>query len=226
MVMRRIAENLARVRSQIEDAATRAGRKSSEVTLVGVTKYVDVATTETLYQCGCLDLGESRPQSLWDKADALKSTQIRWHLIGSLQRNKASRTIAIARLIHSIDSNRLAETVSRLALEQDRKQAVLLEVNISGESAKHGFAPDEIVDVAADLNKLPGIEIQGLMGMAGLECSAVETGKQFAALRELRDRMRIDHPNITELSMGMSGDFEIAIAEGATIVRIGSMLFE
>ena len=226
MTQRRIAENLARVRARIEDAAIRAGRQPTDVTLVGVTKYVDVATTEILYQCGCLDLGENRPQSLWDKADALTSTPVRWHLIGSLQRNKAARTIAIASLIHSIDSIKLAESVSRLALEQDKKQPVLLEVNISGESAKHGFTPDELVEVAVVLNELPGIEIQGLMAMAALECTETETGKQFAMLRELRDRARNGNPNIKALSMGMSGDFEIAIAEGATIVRIGSLLFE
>ncbi len=229
MEMRRIAENLARIRARIEEAAIRAGRQPSVVTLVGVTKSVDIATIEALYQCGCLDLGENRPQSLCEKSAALDSASIRWHFIGSLQRNKASRTIAIASLIHSIDSLRLAETVSRLASEQGKTQPILLEVNISGESAKQGFEPGKLSGQIAPLLELPGIRIQGLMGMAGLNCGETETRLQFAMLRKLRDNLSdvaTEFHSLHELSMGMSGDFEWAIAEGATIVRIGSVLFE
>jgi pyridoxal phosphate enzyme (YggS family) len=224
-----IADNLARVRERISRAATASGRPDDGVRLVAVTKYVDAETAACLVDAGCRILGESRPQELWAKAAALADRDVEWHLVGALQRNKAGRTVEIAALIHSVDSLRLAETLSHLALERSLVQDVLLEVNISGEAAKHGFAPEELPRHLERLSALEGIAIRGLMGMASMSASESTARTQFATLRHLRDRM---HPSMADrhafgdLSMGMSDDFEAAIAEGATIVRIGSLLFE
>jgi PLP dependent protein len=221
-----ITENLARVRQQIADAAARSGRSADEITLVGVTKYVTAEVARPLAEAGCLDLGESRPQQLWDKAAALADLPIRWHAIGHLQRNKARRTAPLATLIHSVDSPRLLEALEEACTGP---LSVLLEVNISGESAKHGFAPGQIEPVLAELPVFRHVAVRGLMCMAGLEGGLDEARRDFSALRELRDRLRACCPpqiTLEELSMGMSGDFQVAIEEGATIVRVGSALFE
>jgi PLP dependent protein len=222
----KIAANLKEVRDRIADAARSAGRSPDEVRLVAVTKYVDAATAQLLVDAGCRDLGESRPQQLWDKAATLPDPAIRWHLIGHLQRNKVRRTLPLVHLIHSGDSLRLLEELDR---EAESPLSVLLEVNVSGETAKHGFAPDELPRHVEALAALTHLEIRGLMAMAGLEGDAASARRDFAGLRELRDRLRRDWSGrfgLDELSMGMSGDFEQAVAEGATIVRIGSALFE
>ncbi len=227
----RIVANLAKVRERIERAARASGREPSGIRLVAVTKSVDASSAAALCQAGCLDLAENRPQALLEKALKLQESSpgIRWHLIGSLQRNKAARVIEIAGLIHSIDSYRLAETVARLANERGKRQDVLLQVNISQEDAKHGFENDELREWTAAISSLPGLRVRGLMGMAALDSDETTARRQFAILRTLRDelapRFPADH-EFRELSMGMSGDFEWAIGEGATIVRIGSLLFE
>lgn len=227
----RIVANLAKVRERIERAARASGREPSGIRLVAVTKSVDASSAAALCQAGCLDLGENRPQALLEKALQLRGSSpgIRWHLIGSLQRNKAARVIEVAGLIHSIDSFRLAETVARLANERGKRQDVLLQVNISQEDAKHGFESDELREWTAAISSLTGLRVRGLMGMAALDSDEKTARRQFATLRTLRDelapRFPADH-EFRELSMGMSGDFEWAIGEGATIVRIGSLLFE
>jgi len=229
----RIQSNLAAVRNRIAAAATGAGRRPEDVLLVAVTKYVDAATTKLLVDAGCRDLGEARPQKLWEKAAALADRNVRWHLIGHLQRNKIRRTLPLTYLIHAGDSLPLLEEIGREATTSEttghRPASVLLEVNISGDAAKHGFAPGDLPPLVDVLSKLPGLEIRGLMAMGGLEADADVERRQFAALRELRDRLRIEWRGrfaLEELSMGMSGDFEAAIAEGATMVRVGSALFE
>lgn len=227
----RIVANLAKVRERIDRAARASGREPSGIRLVAVTKSVDAGSAAALCQAGCLDLAENRPQALLEKALKLQGSSpgIRWHLIGSLQRNKAARVIEIAGLIHSIDSYRLAETVARLANERGKRQDVLLQVNISQEDAKHGFENDELREWTAAISSLPGLRVRGLMGMAALDSDETTARRQFATLRTFRDelapRFPADH-EFRELSMGMSGDFEWAIGEGATIVRIGSLLFE
>jgi hypothetical protein len=146
-----------------------------------------------------------------------------------MQRNKVERTLPLVSLIHSVDSLRLAESIDAAAGKLDRRVPVLLEVNISGEPAKHGFAPVEIEPLASRLADLAHLEIRGLMCMAGLEGGGDESRRDFAGLRSLRDRLQASCPasfRLPELSMGMSGDYEIAIEEGATIVRVGSALFE
>lgn len=237
-----IAENLERVRERIARAAESSGRSASEITLVGVTKYVGPREATALVEAGCQDLGESRPQELWSKADKLgvlaaEGLPIHWHLIGHLQRNKIRRTLPLVSLIHSIDSERLLDALNReisqypeaAQLGSRAPLRVLLEVNTSGEAAKHGLEPEEVEPVLGTATRFPHVRICGLMTMAAHEGGAVVAARNFASLRELRNRLQPNAPDcvsLDALSMGMSGDFEIAICEGATIVRIGSLLWE
>jgi pyridoxal phosphate enzyme (YggS family) len=221
-----LAANLARIENRLRAACTRAGRHRGEVTLVAVTKTVGAEMAALLPELGVLDLGESRPQELWRKAELLPRT-IRWHLIGHLQRNKVERTLPVVHRIHSVDSVRLLA-----ALEQTpspRPLEVFLEVNCSGEVSKHGFAPDEVSDLAGELEKLQRVRVVGLMTMAAPEDDPEQCRPAFVQLRGLRDELRRAvgerHP-LNELSMGMSNDFEVAIEEGATCVRLGTVLFE
>ena len=228
-VTTRLGENLARVGDRIAAAAHRSGRQRSDVALVAVTKYVDANIVPHLVAAGCTDLGESRPQELWSKAESFTDVPIRWHLVGHLQRNKVDRTLPFVSLIHSVDSLRLAHAIDKSVAGQNRSIPALLEVNISGDRSKHGFAPTEIQPLLPQLATLDRLEIRGLMCMASPEGDLEAARRQFAALHQLRDHLRAVAPQkveLTELSMGMSGDFEIAIEEGATIVRIGSALFE
>jgi pyridoxal phosphate enzyme (YggS family) len=225
----RLKDNVAEVRRRMAAAAARAGRRAEDVRLVGVTKYVGPEVIRALVAADCCDLGESRPQQLWERAAELRDLSIRWHLIGHVQRNKVERTLPLVAMIHSVDSLRLAEAIDAAADKLDRTVPVLLEVNISREPAKHGFAAEEIEPLLPKLIALAHIEIRGLMCMAGLEGGGDEARRDFAALRTLRDRLQARCPatvRLDELSMGMSGDYEIAIEEGATIVRVGSALFE
>lgn len=228
-VSRRIAENLRRIEERIARAAATAGRRVDEVALVAVTKYVAPEMVRHLASAGCRLLGESRPQELWHKAEALADLPVAWHMVGHLQRNKVRRTLPLVEMVQSVDSLRLAETIDREAAEQNRKVRVLLEVNISGEQAKHGFSPGQMDQVVDRLPEYRCLQVCGLMCMAALQGGLDAARRDFAALRELRDRLQRvcpEHVWLDELSMGMSSDFEVAIAEGATMVRIGSALFE
>jgi pyridoxal phosphate enzyme (YggS family) len=233
-----IADNLQRVRERIALAAESAGRRPEQISLVGVTKYVGANESLQLAAAGCLDLGESRPQELWKKvaelppAEASVSAAIHWHLVGHLQRNKVHRTLPLVSLIHSVDSKRLLAAINEARAAEDDSRGpvdVLLEVNTSGEAAKHGLAPGEVEPLIAAAAEFPHVAIRGLMTMAALEGGEAIAARNFASLRELRDRLQTNAPpnvQLDELSMGMSGDFEVAIREGATIVRIGSLLWE
>ena len=228
-LQRTIDQNLTRVRGAISEATARAGRAPEAVKLIGVTKYVGPEVVRLLVTAGLCDLAESRPQQLWDKAAALGDLSIRWHQIGHLQRNKVRRTLPLVAMVESLDSVRLAAAIDQTAAELGLRVPVLLEVNISGEQAKHGFTPDEVEAALPSLVALNHIQVRGLMGMAGMRADMQDARRQFAKLRTLRDRLQAACPNgadLTELSMGMSADFEAAIAEGATMVRIGSALFE
>jgi pyridoxal phosphate enzyme (YggS family) len=229
-----IADNLRRVRERIAKAAEAAGRTADEVTLVGVTKYVGVGAVQELISAGCTNVGESRPQELWSKARDLAGSigregpEVRWHLVGHLQRNKIRRTLPLVSLIHSVDSERLLAAIDAEWQELTSAQAdlpstakVLLEVNTSGETAKHGLAPPEVEPFVASATRFPHVTICGLMTMAALEGGLSTAARNFATLRKLADRLQF-----AELSMGMSGDFEVAIREGSTMVRIGSALWE
>ena len=226
--MSRLADNLARIRTRIADAAARSGRSAEAVTLVAVTKSASVEQAREMAQAGCMDLGEGRPQELWSKAAALSDLPIRWHLIGHLQRNKVERTLPLVSMIHSVDSLRLLQAIDAAAAALDRTIPILLEVNISGDAAKHGISPSEMPERLAETIGCSRVQIRGLMAMAGLEGDTDQSRRDFCNLRQLQDRLR-DLPGgaeLCELSMGMSGDFEAAVEEGATIVRIGSALFE
>ncbi len=224
----RIAENLATVRQRMADAANRSGRTAEAVRLIAVTKYGGSDLSRAVLEAGCADLGENRPQMLWEKADQLHDLPIRWHLVGSLQRNKARRTLPLLARIHSADSLRLLQTLDRLARETHCSPPVLLEVNVSGDVTKQGFSPEEMPALGEQLQQFSSLAIDGLM------CIATNQGPQYARsdfqrLRELRDHLQAIYPpevNLSELSMGMSGDYEVAIEEGSTMVRIGSALYD
>jgi pyridoxal phosphate enzyme (YggS family) len=236
--MSRLLTNLAIVRQRIGDAARRSGRSSQDITLVAVTKYVGDDLIADLVAAGCLDLGESRPQALWTKAAVIAERNqqqnapwqsVRWHLVGHLQRNKVAQTLPLVSLIHSVDSLRLLKAIDESAARQDRRVDVLIEVNISGDTAKHGFAAADVAPALPAIAALGRVHVRGMMCMAALEGDSRTARRNFAALRELRDRLAASKPDnvhLDDLSMGMSGDYEIAIEEGATIVRIGSALFE
>jgi PLP dependent protein len=226
----RIRDNVGYVRDKVAAAACRSGRQPGEIYLVGVTKYVEPEIARLLVEAGVDHLGESRPQELWRKAEALADSKVFWHLIGHLQRNKVKKTIECTAVIHSVDSLRLLEEIDVHAAHRPLPVAdVLLEVNVSGETTKHGLRPDEVGQLISQMNDLEHVAVLGLMTMSGLGSTPDQKRREFAALRELRDNLGVVHrPNVVlkELSMGMSDDYEIAIEEGATIVRIGSALFE
>ena len=226
---RKLRENLAQVHERIAAASAKSGRAAGGVELVGVTKYVDAALARLLLEAGLTHVGESRPQELWSKAAALADCSPTWHLIGHLQRNKVRQTVQLRAVIHSADSLRLLEEINREATSFRVPADVLLEVNISGDSTKHGFKPDEVEPLLPQIAALPSLQVLGLMTMASREGDLDRARREFAALRDLRDRLKVNCPPailLNELSMGMSGDYEVAIEEGATIVRVGNALFE
>jgi PLP dependent protein len=215
------------VRERIRAACQRAGRAGADVTLVAVTKSVPIEVAALLPELGVRDLGENRPQEFWRRAAALPN--VNWHFIGHLQRNKVERTLPLAILLHSVDSLRLLTALENEAAKQARTVNVLLEINASREANKQGFAPEAFPDLAPELAKLRHVRVRGLMTMAALADDPEQSRPTFAAVRELRDRLRgeVAPPHVLEhLSMGMTNDFEVAIEEGATLVRVGTALFE
>lgn len=220
----RIAENLQRVRDAMHEAAVAANRAPDDVRLVAVAKYVGVAATAALLEAGCQELAESRPQQLWEKAAMPELEGARWHLVGHLQRNKVQRTLPLVELIHSVDSDRLLAAIDAAAANLDGRARVLLEVNCSGDATKHGLTPAGLRRLTEDLVRYENVEVAGLMTMAARTGGAEVARRNFADLRALREQFAASIG--PELSMGMSGDFREAIAEGATLVRIGSVLFE
>lgn len=224
----RLRENLAQVRGRVREAAIRGDRTERDVRLVAVTKYVQADLARALVELGCLDLGESRPQELWRKAGDLAGLSVRWHLIGHLQRNKAARTLPLVALVHSVDSIGLLETLhGSLAVTRPRLD-ILVEVNVSGDPAKHGVSAAEVEPFLATASKFTRLQVRGLMTMGRDASDPDETRRIFRDLRLLRDRLHANLPPgvaLDELSMGMSGDYEIAIEEGATMVRVGAALF-
>ena len=232
----RIAANVAAVRDRIAVACRRAGSVPESVRLVAVTKYVSADVTQLVLETGVTDLAESRPQSLWAKAEALAAArpQPRWHLVGHLQRNKVHRTLPVLAMLHTLDSARLLEA---LAAEAERvspgarsRCEVLVEVNLTEDPGRSGAAIADLPALVRAAAGSPAVRLRGLMGMAGHpDAAAADARRDFARLRTLRDELAATLPDpgmLAELSMGMSGDFEAAILEGATIVRIGSALFE
>lgn len=195
--------------------------------MIAVTKYAELSWVQALYDLGVRDFGESRPQQLAQRARELPA-DVRWHLIGHLQRNKVSLVLPPTHLLHSVDSLRLAKEISREAERTGATPSLLLEVNVSGEASKDGFAPDDLIAQWPLLAELPHLSWNGLMTMAPLDRNAEQARPVFAALRRLREQLgkpSHSHP-LKDLSMGMSGDFEVGIEEGATFIRVGSLLFE
>ncbi|MDR1492744.1 MAG: YggS family pyridoxal phosphate-dependent enzyme [Planctomycetaceae bacterium] len=231
---KQIADNLSAVKAKISDAALRSGRAADSVTLVAVSKYLkkDDDAMHALLAAECYDLGESRPQTLLEKAEyfSKQKSKIRWHQIGSLQKNKVRKILPHVSLVHSIDSAELLETIDRIVGEESLPPAHgLLEINISGDVTKRGFSPRDIIFVLETISKLRHIRIDGLMCMSGLYSANKERREEFAATRRLAEKLTPLCPNncrMTKLSMGMSDDFPLAVQEGATIVRVGSLLFD
>jgi hypothetical protein len=223
-----LAGRLHAVEERLQAACRRAGRPRSDVTLVAVTKTVPVEVARLLPELGLLDCGESRPQELWRKAAALPGT-VRWHLVGHLQRNKIERTLPLVYLIHSVDSLRVLRALEEEAARREQPLDVLLEVNASREANKHGFSPEDLPGLVPALAALQHVRVEGLMTMAALEADPEHCRPTFAEVRNLRDELggQLGLPHSLEhLSMGMSNDFEVAVEEGATLVRIGTALFE
>lgn len=227
-----VADRLDAVRDSVAEACRRAGRDPAEVRIVAVTKYVDIDLARAVLDAGCVDLGESRPQELWRKAAALASCvpAPRWHLIGHLQRNKVRRTVEVAPVVHTLDSLRLLETLEAEAARAGRTCEVLIEINLAGDPARTGVDEATARDLVIAAARHPHVRLRGLMGMASVPEGPDAAGlarRQFARLREFREKLEREFPaaGLTELSMGMSGDYVEAILEGATLVRIGSALF-
>lgn len=223
----RLAENLAGIRERIAAACLRSGRDPNDVTLIAVTKYTPLDRVRELVGLGHLTLGESRPQQLLERAGLLPSG-VEWHLIGHLQRNKVRSILPVMALIHSIDSLRLLKRIDQVAGELGLRPRVLLQVNVSGERTKDGFPMAELETRWSEVLGYRHVEVRGLMTMAPLTEDDTLIRPVFRGLRELRDRLNVMSPEpcLRELSMGMSGDFDIAIEEGATLVRLGSLLFD
>lgn len=226
---RLLADNLAAVKEEIAAAAQRGGRNPAEVTLVAVTKYVDADITRALVRAGCRALAENRPQTLWRKAELLQDLPIEWHMVGHVQRNKIRRTLPLVTWIQSVDSPRLLDSLQKESRRLDRRPRILLEVNISRDAEKTGLLPDEAIALAPRLSEWDAFDIRGLMAMSGRLSNRDECRREFSALRMLRDRMQQECPpgvSLSHLSMGMSADYASAVEEGATMVRVGSALFQ
>ncbi|MFS9224507.1 YggS family pyridoxal phosphate-dependent enzyme [Streptococcus parasanguinis] len=220
-----LIENADLVRQRVETARNKANRQD-QVNVIAVTKYVDVATTETLVKTGIQHIGENRVDKFLEKYQALKEYDLTWHLIGSLQRRKVKDVINFVDYFHALDSVKLAQEIQKRA---EHPIKCFLQVNISGEESKHGFAPDELDDVLAKIAQLDKIEIVGLMTMAPFEASQEELQDIFSKTHQLQkqlEKKQLKNMPFSELSMGMSRDFEVAIANGATYVRIGTSFFK
>ena len=220
-----LEQNADLVRQQVETARNKANRQD-QVNVIAVTKYVDVATTEALVKTGIQHIGENRVDKFLEKYQALKEYDLTWHLIGSLQRRKVKDVINLVDYFHALDSVKLTQEIQKRA---EHPIKCFLQVNISGEESKHGFAPDELDDVLAEIAQLDKIEIVGLMTMAPFEASQEELQDIFSKTHQLQkqlEKKQLKNMPFSELSMGMSRDFEVAVANGATYVRIGTSFFK
>jgi PLP dependent protein len=218
-------DNLIFVQSKIAAAAERAGRKGAQIELVAVTKTFPVEVIREAIEAGHRLFGENRVQELLSKQPNLPST-LRWHLIGHLQSNKVRKVLPVVEAIHSLDSLELARDINRIAAELGQFPKVYLEVNVAGEASKHGFAPAKFEAELEDLLTLDRLEIQGLMCVPPISKEPEDSRKHFVFLREFRDKVeKLAGAPFPALSMGMSGDYEVAVEEGATIVRVGSAIF-
>lgn len=214
-----VAHNINLIRQRIRAAAEGVGRQPEGIALIAVSKTVDPERIEVALSAGQTLFGESRIQEARAKIP-LVSARAHWHMIGHLQTNKARDAVVLFEVIHSVDSVKLAAELNKWAERAGKTQAILLEVNVSGDASKFGLKPEDLKSTVAEINQLPRLEVQGLMTIASFAEEAEKTRPCFRRLRELRDAL-----GLRELSMGMTHDFEVAIEEGATLVRIGTAIF-
>ena len=222
-----VQEQLEEVRQNIRNACERSGRKVEDVTLIAVSKTKPVPMLQEAYDAGARDFGENKVQEILEKEPQLPS-DIRWHMIGHLQKNKVRQVIDKAVLIHAVDTVGLAEQIEKEAVKRDLDVSILLEVNVAGEESKFGFAPEEVEEAAREIAKYPHVHIQGLMTIAPFVENSEENRGVFKKLYELyvdMKRKNIDNVTMNVLSMGMTGDYQTAIEEGATMVRVGTGIF-
>lgn len=223
-----VKDNLSLVRDRIQRAAMRTGRDAGSVVLVCVTKKAGMEDIREAVDAGVANIGENTVQAATAKYKSLGTRGIRWHFIGHLQTNKARSAVRMFDLIHSIDSVHLAEAVQKEAEKINKTQGILLQVNVSGETTKYGFTPEEAKDAASAVSGMKNLMLSGLMTIAPYSDNPEASRQYFRKLRDARGeltRFNCDNVDIKHLSMGMSGDFEVAIEEGADIVRVGSAIF-
>ena len=222
-----LAGRLASVRERIASALARSGRPAEAVTIVAVTKTYPAAAVIAAREAGLTDVGENRVQELAEKVEAVGRDAVVWHLIGHLQRNKARRALPNFDLLHSLDSTRLAKELSDGAAASGRTVRALVQVNASREETKSGFELEELVAALGEICALPALRVEGLMTMAPLTDDEAVIRRSFAATRQARDDAARQIPGFRggHLSMGMSNDYEIAVEEGSTLVRLGTVLF-
>lgn len=217
-----IAQNVAKVRERIARACVRAGRKPEEVILIAVSKTVDITRIEQAISAGVRHFGENYYQEAREKIPAINA-QVQWHFIGHLQKNKVRGVVPLFEWIHTVDNEELAQEIDRRAQIVGKRQRVLIEVNIAREPQKYGVSPEEALALAERIAQLPNLQLEGFMGMAPIVEQAEQARPYFAELRRLFERL--PEANRQHLSMGMTQDFEVAIEEGATMVRIGTAIF-
>ena len=222
-----IKENIEEVKKRIGETCEEGGRNKEDVKLIAVSKTKPVSMLKEAYDCGCRDFGENKVQELVDKWEQMPK-DIRWHMIGHLQRNKVKYIVDKVYLIHSVDSLRLAEEISKEAVKKGVTVSILIEVNVAQEESKYGTTCNEVCNLVEEIAKLPGILIKGLMTIAPYVENSEENRQYFEKLRQIYVdiiQKNIDNVYMEELSMGMTGDYITAITEGATYVRIGTAIF-
>jgi pyridoxal phosphate enzyme (YggS family) len=223
--MTSIAENLERVHEQIAGAAAKVGRAADEIELVAISKTHAADKVREAIDAGQTLFGESRVQEARAKIPELPSN-LRWHFVGHLQKNKIRHALPLFEMIHSVDSLGLAQEINRIAEDEGMHPRVLLEVNVAGEGSKFGFSPDKLREQMEELLALPRLSILGLMTIPPLAEESEASRKYFVQLRELRDRLQTEfRVDLAQLSMGMTHDFAVAVEEGATLVRVGTAIF-
>ena len=222
-----LEQNLQDVQSKIESACKRAGREPKEVTLIAVSKTKPEEMLQTIYDCGVRDFGENKVQELTRKIEALPN-DIKWHMIGHLQTNKVKYIVGSVELIHSVDSIHLAKEISKQSVKKDVVSHILIEVNVAEEESKFGLKIDEVLSAIKEISKLPNLKIDGLMTIAPYVINPEDNRNFFRRIKQLAvdiSEQNIDNGSMNILSMGMTGDYEVAIEEGATIVRVGTGIF-
>lgn len=223
----RIEENLKQVRRNIADACARSGRNPESVTLIAVSKTKPLEDLQNAYDCDVRNFGENKVQEIVLKAPNMPENA-KFHMIGHLQRNKVKQVLKHVTMIHSVDSVRLAEQIQQEAEKEQLQMDILLEVNVAGEESKYGFAPEEVPDAVMKIAKFPNVHIRGLMTIAPFVENSEENRDVFKKLFQLSvdiSRKNIDNVTMSVLSMGMTGDYEVAVEEGATMIRVGTGIF-